>query len=99
MAPACEPVYKADALRRGENAVRARNFLLQWVSKNIHADAFPGGRTEAHRLTKLLLAAAAARGITKADLEAAAEERLPSFLYVAMDDAALLKERLAPQAG
>ena len=71
------------------------DFLLNWVANNINADAFRKGRTEARRLAARLVAAAAARGISKTDLEAAAEEPLSSFLYVAMEDIAALEACLA----
>jgi hypothetical protein len=79
--------------------VTARRFLLNWVAKNIHPDAFRGGRAKARHLAEHLLADAAARGISKVKLEAVAEERLTSFLYTAMDDVALLEARLpSPKA-
>jgi hypothetical protein len=73
----------------------ARNFLLNWVSKNVKADAFRKGRAEAKLLADRLAAAAADRGFSRSKLEAAAGERLPDFLYVAMEDAAILQTRLS----
>jgi hypothetical protein len=75
----------------------AAEFLLNWVADNINGngDAFRKGRPESRRLAAQLVAAAAARGISKTDLEAAAEEPLPSFLYMAMEDAAALHARFS----
>ena len=76
------------------------DFLLSWVADNINGngDAFRGGQPEARRLADRLVADAAKRSISKEDLEAAAEERLASFLYTAMEDAAVLQARLlSPQ--
>lgn len=72
----------------------ARSFLLNWVSKNVPADAFQKGRTEAKRLADKLAAAAAKRGFSKDSIEAVAEERLSNFLYTAMEDVAVLQARL-----
>jgi hypothetical protein len=70
--------------------VRARNFLLNWVSKNVQPDALEKGRAEAGRLADQLAAVAAKRGISKDSIEAVAEEPLHSFVYMAMEDAAAL---------
>ena len=72
----------------------ARKFLLNWVSKNVPADAFQKGRMEARRLADQLVAAAAERGFSRKRLEVVAGERLPDFLYAAMEDAAVLHARL-----
>jgi hypothetical protein len=73
--------------------VPARNFLLDWVSKNVPPDAFQKGRAEARRLANQLAAAAAERGIERDRIEAAAEQRLADFLLMAMEDAAVLQAR------
>lgn len=75
------------------------NFLLDWVSENVRPDAFQKGRTEAKRLADQLAAAAAGRGFSKGVLEEAAQERLPDFIYVAMEDAAVLQARLSSPQG
>lgn len=75
------------------------DFLLDWVSKNVQADAFQKGRAEAKRLADQLAATAARRGFSKSILEEVAEERLPDFLYVAMEDAAVLQARLTRLRG
>jgi hypothetical protein len=66
------------ARSKQEVAVRARRFLLNWVSKNVPADSFRMGRSEAHCLARRLLDFAAKRGISKAELETAAEEHCPA---------------------
>jgi hypothetical protein len=82
-----------------ESPTMVADFLLNWVANNINADAFRMGRTEARRLAASLVAAAAARGISKTDLETAAEESLSSFLYMAMEDVAALEACFAsPQS-
>jgi hypothetical protein len=71
------------------------DFLLNWVTENINnGDPYHKGRREAQRLADRLVAAAAARGLSKTDLEAAAEEPLPRFLFTAMEDAFVLQARL-----
>ena len=77
----------------------ARNFLLNWCTENIKADAFQKGRAEAERLADQLAAAAADQGFSRSSLEAVAEERLPDFLLVAMEDAAVLQARLSSPSG
>ena len=82
-----------------ESPTMPADFLLDWVADNVSAEAFPKGQTEARRLAARLVTAAAAQGISKDDLETAAEEPLPSFLYVAMEDVAALEACLPSSPG
>ncbi len=55
---------------------RARSFLDQWLSENVHDAVRPEGNMEAKQLARLCLKAADDQGITKAELEEAAGEDL-----------------------
>jgi hypothetical protein len=76
-------------------------FLLDWVMDNVNdGTAYLRGRAEARRLARRLVADAAELRISAEALEAAAQQRLPDFLYMAMEDAAALEACLgSPQGG
>jgi hypothetical protein len=55
---------------------KARTFLDQWLSENVHDAVRPESNLEAKQLARLCLRAAGDQGITKAELEEAAGEDL-----------------------
>jgi|GEM_PF-5733239 len=75
-------------------------FLLDWVMNNVNdGKAYLKGRAEARRLARRLVADAAQRRISKEALAAVAQQRLPDFLYMAMEDAAVLEKCLGSPRG
>jgi hypothetical protein len=74
---------------------QASAFLNEWVTVNVHAVAHPQDDTEAKRLVKRCLEAAAEQGITKAELEQACGQDLVKCMcdaQVAVTDAHVVTE-------
>jgi hypothetical protein len=66
---------------------RALAFLEEWTSENIHAGEAPAGdTTRAKELADRFLAAAAAEGIPKAEIDDAIDD-LPSFMASQIEEA------------
>jgi hypothetical protein len=69
---------------------QASAFLNDWVAEHVHAVAHPQDNTEAKRLVKRCLEAAAEQGITKAELKQACGQDLVKCMcdaQVAVTDA------------
>jgi hypothetical protein len=69
---------------------QANAFLNEWVAENVHAVTHPQDDTEAKRLVKRCVEAAAEQGITKAELEQACGQELVKCMcdaQVAVTDA------------